>query len=85
MSAASFNDALHFFAFLPNIIIVLNTHCSFYLVLPQAIPLDMYVFYTNTHIKHWDLRPNHNCVIICFLVLQPDNNHIWPKHVANLN
>ena len=48
---------------------------------PQAIPLDMYVlvFCTNTHVKHWDLSPNHNCVIICFLGFQPDNDHIWPK------
>jgi hypothetical protein len=51
----------------------------------QAVPLGMYVFYTNTHVMHWDLSPNHNCVIICFLGFQPDDEHIWPTHVANLN
>ena len=57
---------------------------SFITFFAQAVPLDMYVFYTSTHVKQWDVSPYHICVIILFHVFQPDNDHIWPTHVANL-
>jgi len=56
MSAASFNNVVHFLhSYLTLLLCQTLIHCKFYHVFSQVIPLDMYVFYTNTHIKHWDL------------------------------
>jgi hypothetical protein len=38
-----------------------------------------------TYLKHLDLRPKRNCVLIFFLVRLSDDDHIWLKHVADLN
>lgn len=62
---------------------------TFIVFAPSAIQIDMYMFYTNTYLKFsWGtalLAGRSRVILIFFLVWQPDNDHIWLKHVADLN
>jgi hypothetical protein len=42
-------------------------------------------FFTFTYVNHCDLNPKRHCVLIFFLVCQPDNDHTRLKHVADFN
>jgi hypothetical protein len=42
-------------------------------------------FYITTYVRHWDINPNTTVYIFPFFSCgQPDDDHVWSKHVADL-